>query len=177
LKLTDEKRAELVRKALQVLTRGGVVTRIDCFGDTDNKPLKNWTRKIMLRFVTWNLATALPREREGETSQFMVKNVEEIGRILEDPEGVADFLWGEGPSIPTQSNEKPDLPGEMPPESTGPQPFVPPASTEPPTTEETLAEVLGVMRQFGDLLIWMKDTMQRQGKKINEMHAILEQLK
>ena len=177
MKLTDEKRAELVRKALQVLTRGGVVTRIDCFGDTDDKPFKNWTRKIMLRFVTWNLTGAIPREHEGETARFMVTNSQEIERILEDPEGVADFLWGDGPTIPSMTDEKPDLPGEKPPESTGPQPFVPPASSEPITTEETLNEVLGVMRQFGDLLIWMKDQTIKQGKKIDEMHHILEQLK
>lgn len=198
MKLTDERRADMVRDALRVLTKGGVVTRADCFGAQDDKPFKNWSRKIMLKFVAWKLVKSLPQTNPVEPMQFQVLDTTAAGRIADDAEETADLIWGEGPPQPftppvvaiaptpapgyivrKQGAEKPDLPGETPVEHpTGPVPFVPPTSSaESPSSEETLTEVLSVMRQFGDLLIWMKDTIQKQNKKINEMHAILEQLK
>ena len=195
MKLTDEKKAELVREALKVLSRGGTFTRAECFGPNDDKPFKNWTRKVMVKFTVWGLVTSLPQEKEGDPTRFQVKDFAAIERIMKDPEEIADLLWGDGPKKPgpfippsvglmpvsAQPDVKPDLPGEKPPESTGPQPFVPPtSSTEQLTTEDVmqaLGESLSVLKQMGDLLIWMKGQMQTQGKKINEMHSILEQLK
>lgn len=194
MKLTDEKRADMVREALLILTRSNVVTRVDCFGAHDEKAFKNWSRKLMLKFVAWGLVKALPhRVEEGKPAQYQVMDPDAAERISKSSEEIADLIWGDGPPKPftppevvlatpptvrKQAAEKPDLPGEAPVEHpTGPIPFVPPTSSDTPTSEEALAEVLVVMRQFGDLLIWMKDTIQKQNKKINEMHAILEQLK